>query len=606
MQNNLIKKCIPLISILLLFLIYISLKDFYPIPQQSHFFVSRIDNYDFSIDQSYQIYNLLKTPVYILLDYVYTTPQLFVVLSYIFDLSIYFFLYFVIFKLTNNYTTALIIVIIFSPLSLYVLEYVFNINTNFFSAKNVSLTWGRVVLSSRILFAICYILITYYFLRKNYLNFYIFLFASFLCHPNNSLIISSIFITYFFFNYLFKKKDIHFFFITIVVSILGMLPGIYRISKIKTHLSNNSFQEWFSNSVRDEVDDFSVIWNILSNKDELVFFLIIFFFISIVFLIKKFKSDELKKLYYLICSAILIFIVFLFIEIFIISFDKGYFIMTLLGPFSAGVKVLPQTYFLFLLFFSFILNDFLVNHKKLNFLIFIGLLVLNIYILNVNFFYSRVHLTNQFNYLKDVSTLKKISNPEKLFELKNKYKAVGNPSYPNIFKTEKIFIQNIKKNNNIVQIYYENRFVDKEKVNVKYKDFEVYKKLLKSIRQNIPKNSKIIIPPYLGSLRDTLENYTIFFQEKHDGNLMFGSKKIFDIYYKRMNMLNIDYKAMPTEGSRLNYSYIRKNYLSLNENDFTKIKRNYPNYNYIITESTHNLNLELIHDDSYYKIYKLR
>ena len=606
MQNNLINKYTPLISILLLFLLYISLKEFYPIPQQSHFFVSRIDKYDFSIDQSYQIYNLLKTPVYVFLDYVYTRPQLFVALSYIFDLSIYYVLYLIIYKLTHNYTVALLIVIIFCPLSLYVIEYVFNINTHFFTAKNVSLTWGRVILSSRILFAICYILIIYFFLKKKYLNFYIFLFISFLCHPNNSLIISSIFITYFFFSYLFKKKDFKFFLITIAVSILGMLPGIYRITKIKTNSINNSFQEWFSNSVRDETDDFSVIWNILSNKDELIFFLIIFFFISIVFLIKKFKSEELKKLYYLICSTILIFTVFLFIEIFIISFGQGYFIMTLLGPFSAGVKVLPQTYFLFLLSFGFILNDFKINYKKLNFLIFIGLLVLNIYVLSVNFFYSRVHLTNQLNYLKDVSKLKKISTPEKLFELKNKYREINNPSYPNIFKTEKTFINNISKKSNIWQIYYENRFVDKEKVNRKYNNFKVYKKLLTSIRQNIPKNSKIIIPPYLGSLRDTLENYTIFFQEKHDGNLMFGSKKIFDIFYKRMSMLKINYKSIPTEGSRLNYSYMRKNYLSLNENDFLEIKKNYPNYNYIITENTHDLNLELIHDDSYYKIYKLR
>ena len=128
---------------------------------------------------------------------------------------------------------------------------------------------------------------------------------------------------------------------------------------------------------------------------------------------------------------------------------------------------------------------------------------------------------------------------------------------------------------------------------------------MKSIRENIPENSKIIIPPYLASLRDSLENYTVFFQEKHDGNLMFGSKKIFDIFYKRMNMLNIDYKQIPTEGSRLNYTYMRKNYLELDHHNFIEIKKNYPNYNYVVTESVHNLNLDLLYEDIYYKIYRI-
>ena len=199
----------------------------------------------------------------------------------------------------------------------------------------------------------------------------------------------------------------------------------------------------------------------------------------------------------------------------------------------------------------------------------------------------------------------KISSPEKLYELKNKYSKLGNLSYPNIYESDDKIIENIIKTNKINDIYYENKSINKNKINNNYKDFEVYKILLKSIRENIPENSKIIIPPYLASLRDSLENYTVFFQEKHDGNLMFGSKKIFDIFFKRMNMLNIDYKKIPTEGSRLNYTYMRKNYLDLDHNNFFEIKKNYPNYNYVLTESVHDLRLELIYEDIYYKIYRI-
>ena len=605
MRNDIENKFLPIFSIFLLFLLYISIKGFFPVPQQSHFFVSRIDNLDFLTDESYQIYNLLKTPAYFFLKPIYLVPQLFVIFSYTFDLLIYFFLYFVVFKLTKNYTVALIVVIIFSPFSLFVLEYLFNINTNFFSAKNVSLTWGRVILSSRILFAICYILIVYFFLKKKYLNFYIFLFLSFLCHPNNSLIISSIFITYFLFSYLLKKEDIKFTLITIAVSILGMLPGIYRIINIETYSISNSYEKWFSTSIRDEADDFSVIWNILNNTYEVVFFFIIFLLTTVIFFLKKYKIEELKKLYYLICSTILIFISFFLIEIFITTFDKGFFFMILLGPFSAGVKALPQSYFLFIFFFSYILNDFLIDKRNFKFFIFSGLLILNIYVITTNFFNSRYNLISQLNYLKDVAVLKKISSPEKLYELKNKYSKLGNLSYPNIYESDDKIIENIIKTNKINDIYYENKSINKNKINNNYKDFEVYKILLKSIRENIPENSKIIIPPYLASLRDSLENYTVFFQEKHDGNLMFGSKKIFDIFFKRMNMLNIDYKKIPTEGSRLNYTYMRKNYLDLDHNNFFEIKKNYPNYNYVLTESVHDLRLELIYEDIYYKIYRI-
>ena len=87
---------------------------------------------------------------------------------------------------------------------------------------------------------------------------------------------------------------------------------------------------------------------------------------------------------------------------------------------------------------------------------------------------------------------------------------------------------------------------------------------------------------------------------------MFGSKKIFDIFYERMKMLKIDYKNIPTEGSRLNYSYMRKIFMNLNEYDFEAISKLYENFDYLITEEKHLLSFQILYSDENFKIYKIK
>ena len=71
-----------------------------------------------------------------------------------------------------------------------------------------------------------------------------------------------------------------------------MLPGIYRIINIETYSISNSYEKWFSTSIRDEADDFSVIWNILNNTYEVVFFFIIFLLTTVIFFLKNIKEKN--------------------------------------------------------------------------------------------------------------------------------------------------------------------------------------------------------------------------------------------------------------------------------------------------------------------------
>ena len=59
------------------------------------------------------------------------------------------------------------------------------------------------------------------------------------------------------------------------------------MSKIQRTGDENNHEIWFSNSLRDEVDDFSTIWNILSNKVELLLFIFVFILLTYFYFKKK-------------------------------------------------------------------------------------------------------------------------------------------------------------------------------------------------------------------------------------------------------------------------------------------------------------------------------
>ena len=139
-----------------------------------------------------------------------------------------------------------------------------------------------------------------------------------------------------------------------------------------------------------------------------------------------------------------------------------------------------------------------------------------------------------------------------------------------------------------------------------YSDPDDFFTFVESVRGIIPFGSGFIVPPYMNSLRDIFHDYDIFFVDKDDGNLILGNKKIGAIVSSRMSLLLGDsYGKMAPLVSGLFEQHMRARYLELKSNDFHRIKEVYNNYNFVIVESKHNLDLELLMSSSSFSLYKL-
>ena len=80
---------------------------------------------------------------------------------------------------------------------------------------------------------------------------------------------------------------------------------------------------------------------------------------------------------------------------------------------------------------------------------------------------------------------------------------------------------------------------------------------------------------------------------------MLGTKHLYALFKQRMANLNIGYINLPTQSSGLNIDYIRQNWLSLQKSSFFNIKNTEPSFGYILTESSHKLDLSLVFSNDY-------
>ena len=81
--------------------------------------------------------------------------------------------------------------------------------------------------------------------------------------------------------------------------------------------------------------------------------------------------------------------------------------------------------------------------------------------------------------------------------------------------------------------------------------------------------------------------------------------KILDISVdKEVNAASIS--SAPYTSSGFIDTQIRNNFLSSNEENFRIIKKYYPNYKFLITESIHKLNFPLIKKGEFYSLYEIK
>jgi hypothetical protein len=64
---------------------------------------------------------------------------------------------------------------------------------------------------------------------------------------------------------------------------------------------------------------------------------------------------------------------------------------------------------------------------------------------------------------------------------------------------------------------------------------------------------------------------------------------------------------MPSQHSRLQEYEIRKRYRNIDKNDLLNLQKHYPEFNFILTEKSHNINnADLIFSNRYYNLYKFQ
>ena len=146
-------------------------------------------------------------------------------------------------------------------------------------------------------------------------------------------------------------------------------------------------------------------------------------------------------------------------------------------------------------------------------------------------------------------------------------------------------------------------FQEKINLNFKHENYFNRKNIILKIKEKLKEGSKIITPPYLYCFREFLPKYDIYFQEHDDGNFMLGSRKIYERFKPRMNSLSFSYESLPSQLSGLMTTEIRNDWLKLNENNFKSIRSQ--GFEYVITEGTHIINLEILHKESDWIIYKI-
>ncbi len=131
--------------------------------------------------------------------------------------------------------------------------------------------------------------------------------------------------------------------------------------------------------------------------------------------------------------------------------------------------------------------------------------------------------------------------------------------------------------------------------------------LITEIRTMIPAGSGLIIPPYMRYFRDALPDYPIFFQEHHDGNIMLGSPAFTKFWSDRMtDLLGFNYEGMPSKYSGLFHTIMRQAFLRLEETGLGAIHEKYPEYPYLVTEIDHALRYAIVVKTGSFVVYDLR
>ena len=126
------------------------------------------------------------------------------------------------------------------------------------------------------------------------------------------------------------------------------------------------------------------------------------------------------------------------------------------------------------------------------------------------------------------------------------------------------------------------------------------------IRAELPSDQGLYVPPYLRGFREALPDHKIYSQEHWDGNWMMGSSRFMKFWNGRMEtLLGFTYEGLPSKHSGLHYSAMRDANLKIDEAKARALVALEPGFRYFITEPRHRLDYPAIFENPAFVIYDL-
>ena len=567
-----------------------------PLIQETHFFITQIFLGNVFLDDASAFYSLLITPFYNFFYPIFQNPSFYYIFSILFEFFFIFYLFFLVSLISKNYLASFIAVIILSPLASATIYNIFGLYI--FPNPAPAFEWGNGTLSTRYFLGLIFPL-QIYFISKNESFFSSLLLAcSILIHPNSFVFILGISI--FCETYLFaigngNKKRLGLYLLILIGSLIFLLDKFYSSDYdfSESYLISDNVERYI-NLVRDEADDFSIIFQLTQNFLQTGFITI--FIIFTLFIFSRIYKQKYHQNIFFIFTAIPLILFYLGFVVEMISYKLEIdFLLNLIIGLQPGHKLLSFSFFPAMFIWSKCLAYFFENYNlKIKPIILLSFSVL-LFSISVN------GALKSYDFLNGLSTIEsgKFSYGDALI-LRSKYLNERNPSSPVIYdlgQFEEKDLKNLSLSNNLnINQTYEN----------KYGKVLAFESLISLIRNNLVAGSGVIVPPYLFHLRDTLIDYKIFFQEHHDGNIMMGSFLATQGLMKRMQaVLGVTYTSLPLQTSKLNYTAMRYFYRKLDSNKAKLIASEFNDYNFILTEKNHNIDAKIIASNEFYNLYEI-
>tara|TARA_B110000008_G_scaffold279997_1_gene330489 strand:- start:2203 stop:4038 length:1836 start_codon:yes stop_codon:yes gene_type:complete len=576
-----------------------------PIVMESHFLAGRIVKSGANIDISREIYGFLKTPIYYFLSDLYSKPYLFILTSFLVNIAFPIALFYFVYHMVRLVVPSVMASMMLSPLSIGILNKVPYLNLESISVRTLY-GFGDFILSVRTINGFISIFILYAFVSKKYNLFYSLLILSFFVHPNSSVLMCIVLIavsTILALNKKIKPSVI----IGIAISgVIGVIPTLYSLYSFPSVDNLISNAEWYLNMINDEADDFSILYQIAYKIESILSYLILLTATYIGYSRIQNKHVMISTLWLLTLTPLLLFIFLFALEYFSVYYNN----MTLIRPiisFQPGHKLLSYSYIPMIAVWGWIFSGVALLGNNNSFILksVLGFLILFLVVIIIPF---KGNIVDQYNYFHKVRNYDSSDGYLAYLDSRNHIKDSGNPSIPPIYDMSEVEITHYENQIDIFHIKKldENQpsLVLDEEYMEHYNKFIVLKGLVMAIKENVNLESGIIMPPYMQKLRDLLVEYDLFFQEKHDGNLMMGSRNFATILLDRMKaLIGMTYNNIPGRNTGLIYTLIRQEYLSIDEEMLMSLKRKYPRYNVFVTEAGHNLDLKILYKDKFYIIY---